>query len=321
MRHSHRIAVACVVIGGSILLGRVTAAPAAHVAADPAGQVSHRPATGPGVVAALPAVPAPRTAPAAAAVAPPPAVVEPLGQRLVAAPSSIAVPAAEQAGVTVSIAVYDKLTGDTLVYNPAARIETASVVKLDILADVLVAAQNEHRALTAEENAVATPMIEQSDDNAANQFWAAINGDVGLTAFNPTLGLRDTVVGTDGWWGWTTTSVLDQLRVVNTFAYPNRVLSEASRAYALGLLNRVDGDIRWGQPAGPGISAWVKVGWMGNGANHTPGWRINSVGHVTGPGRDYTVAILTAGAGSEQAGIGIVNALGHAVYQAMSPAG
>jgi hypothetical protein len=70
----------------------------------------------------------------------------------------------------VTAAVYDVRSGRTYLYNADVHEQTASMVKIDILADLLYETQRAHRSLTTRENLLSTKMIEFSNHRAANQL-------------------------------------------------------------------------------------------------------------------------------------------------------
>jgi hypothetical protein len=47
-------------------------------------------------------------------------------------------------------------------------------------------------------------------------------------------------------------------------------------------------------------------------------WEVNSVGWISGDGRDYLIAVLTTGSATEQAGINLISALAAVVWRAMN---
>ncbi len=76
---------------------------------------------------------------------------------------------------------------------------TASVVKVDILTALLLAARDAGRDLTAAERAHAEAMIVRSDNDAATALWRVVGRAAGLDAANARLGLTRTVA--DARWG------------------------------------------------------------------------------------------------------------------------
>jgi hypothetical protein len=94
------------------------------------------------------------------------------------------------------------------------------------------------------------------------------------------------------------------------------VLSDASRSYELGLMKDVTSSQAWGVSAGvaPGASVALKNGWLPvNG-----GWTINSIGWVSGLGRNYLIAVTTSGNPSMGYGIDSIADVSTAVWNALA---
>jgi hypothetical protein len=111
-------------------------------------------------------------------------------------------------------------------------------------------------------------------------------------AVDRALGLQHTVPGRGGYWGLTRTTAADQVVLMRQVAYGSRLLSGADRAYIRSLMGSVAPAQRWGVSGGvpAGVTVELKNGWL---PRATHGWRINSIGHVAGQGRDYVLAILS----------------------------
>ena len=128
-----------------------------------------------------------------------------------------------------------------LQFRPGLVENTASTLKVDILATLLVRAQSEGRTLSPAEQALAVPMIEDSLDSAADVLWTELGpGSVG--AMERQVGMTSTDPATDGVWGTTTTTALDRVEMVKAVAEPNGVLSDASRSYVLNLMENITPD-------------------------------------------------------------------------------
>lgn len=186
-----------------------------------------------------------------------------------------------------------QVPGDARVYTlrPEVTAITASIVKLDIMAAVLRRAQDQRRALNAWEQSQLTPMITASDNSAATALWNSLGGGPAVAQLNALVPLASTVMGPGGYWGLTTTTAADQVALLGLFAAPNAVLSDASRAYGLGLMHQVRTDQAWGVTAGPPAGAVaVKNGWL----PRADGWHVNSGGVVSAGPTRYTVSVLTA---------------------------
>jgi hypothetical protein len=214
----------------------------------------------------------------------------------------------------ITVAVQDLTTGQTIQYRPGVVEHTASTLKVDILATLLTEAQAAGRTLTPDEQALAVPMIEESLDSAADTLWTRLGpGSVG--AFERAAGMTATTPATDGVWGTTTTTALDRLAMIRTLVEPNALLSEASRAYVLDLMEHITPSQDWGATGGvaPGATVALK-----NGFSVINGWQINTTGWVEGAGRDYLIAVLTDANPSEQYGIDTVNAVSALAWQALA---
>jgi beta-lactamase family protein len=233
--------------------------------------------------------------------------------------------AADRSG-SVLAAVYDVSTGQSWRLGDGPPQAEASVVKLDILEALL--AKQAGTALSAGDQSLSQSMIEDSDNNAATSLWDEAGGATGIGAYNDSAGLSGTTpsacVTCTGFawpgWGLTTTVPQDQLSLLRQLIVPGPrpLLSDAQRTYALSLMENVAPGQRWGVSGGvpAGVTVALKNGWLPlNDANTD--WQINSVGWVSGDGRDYLVAVLTTGNPTEQYGIDTINALSSRIWTAM----
>jgi hypothetical protein len=228
--------------------------------------------------------------------------------------SSIAAFAATRAD-NVTVAVQDLTTNQIYQFRPGVTENTASTLKVDILATLLGQAQAAGRSLTPEEQSLAVPMIEDSLDSAADTLWTRL-GPGAVGAFERAEGMTSTVPATDGVWGSTQTTALDRLAMIRTVIQPNALLTNASRAYILSLMENITPSQDWG--ATGGVPAGVTVA-LKNGFAIINGWQINTTGWVNGAGRNYLIAVLTNGNASEQYGIDTVNAVSSLVWNALGP--
>ncbi|MFI6579500.1 serine hydrolase [Embleya sp. NPDC050493] len=192
----------------------------------------------------------------------------------------------------LSVAIIDPADGELVGYNADHPYVTASIVKVDILATLLLQAQQEHRTLTTIERSTAAAMIEHSDNDAADTLWSAIGGAAGLRAANTILGLTDTEP-TGLSWGLTRTTAGDQVRLLDAITTGDSPLDAASRAYLADLMTSVDAGQTWGVSAAadPGTIPALKNGWLPRDA--TGLWVINSIAHITHAGRPLLIAVLS----------------------------
>jgi hypothetical protein len=220
----------------------------------------------------------------------------------------------------LTAAVYDAVNGDTSLYRPGVAEDTASIIKVDVLATLLTQAQAQDRTLTPEEQELSEYMIEESDDDDATDLWNEVGGAPAVRSLDAAAGLTDTTPNEAGYWGLTTTTAADQVQLLKRVAFPNTVLNDASRAYELDLMTHVDSDQAWGVSAGvaPGTTVAIKNGWLPLDAG---GWQINSIGYVDGDGRDYLVAVLTNGNATEGQGIDTIEGLSELLWNELAPTG
>jgi beta-lactamase class A len=213
-----------------------------------------------------------------------------------------------------SVSVFNAKTGQTQSFNAGAKHVTASIVKVAILGTLLRQAQNAHRSLTATERSRASAMIKFSDNAASTLLWNQVGKGPGVKVFMDKVGMPSTTPGPGGFWGLTSTNTPDQVRLVRTVAYPNAVLTAASRSYADSLMRGVTPSQKWGVSGGVPASATValKNGWL----PRTGGWVINSIGHVRGGTRDYVIAVLTTDGPGMSYGINTVEHVSAMVWSA-----
>ncbi len=219
-------------------------------------------------------------------------------------------------GLDMTAAVYDAATGQTWVYRPTVTLTTASVIKVDILEALLARAQAEKAALTAAQKSLATLMIEDSTDDAATDLWDTVGGAAGLARYDKVIGLTQTHLNTAGYWGLSTTSALDQVRVVEQLMLQSSPLTAASRRYELTLMRNVAPYEAWGVSSGVPTGAIVA---LKNGWDPITGlWQINSEGWVDGGGRNYVISVMCWGAQNETVGITAIDGLSSAISDALS---
>jgi hypothetical protein len=221
----------------------------------------------------------------------------------------------------ITAAVYDKSTGQTWVFRKGVAQDTASIVKVEIMGTALWEARTQGTPLTSTDKSLMTTMIENSDNDAATAMLSNVGGPAKVAQFDRLAGLNATTPSTQKYipgttlpgWGLTTTTALDEVKLVSRFAFPNSVLTPSQRQYGLNLMEHVEADQNWGVSGGvpSGTTVAVKNGWLPL-AGH--GWQVNSIGWVHGHGRNYVLAVLTVGNPDEQFGIDTIEAIAHSIY-------
>ena len=206
-----------------------------------------------------------------------------------------------------SVAVLDKETGERYSYRGSERYDTASIVKVQILACALLRAQDAGRGLSATELSLAKPMIRLSDNNATTALFNRIGKAAAVGRCNKRLGLKETTVKTA--WGLTRTTVNDQVKLLAELVDTKGPLEAGSRAQAFKLMSTVDDAQDWGVPvvAKAGEITTVKNGWDTRSADGGL-WAVNTVGRVTSPDDDVdvSVAVLSHNNRSMDGGITLV---------------
>jgi hypothetical protein len=281
--------------------------------------------------------------PAASAPSASPAAVTPTASPAAAAPSGS--PAASVTQATgplgarvqaylagrrgrVEVALYDLSAGQQWTLGQPTPQAAASVVNLEILQAVLSQRTVQRTVLSLTEQELTPPMIEQSDNDAATTLWGDVGGAKGMRAFDHKVGLARTspssclqCPGSSGpGSGLTTTTPQDQITLFRQLVQPSGVLDKNDQKYALYLLENVTPSQRWGVSGGVpgGVTVALKNGWLPLDARHSD-WQVNSVGWVSGDGRNYLMAMLSTGSPTEQYGIDTLNHLGAMAWSALAP--
>ncbi|WHX16392.1 serine hydrolase [Streptomyces malaysiensis subsp. malaysiensis] len=221
--------------------------------------------------------------------------------------------ALDGASATTAISLHDRTTNTTCALDADRKFDSASTVKVTVLATLLWDAQKDDRALTQEEKDRATAMITKSDNDATTALWNQL-GAAKVNAFLLAAGMTNTVLDSEGHWGLTQISANDEEKLLQLVTHANPVLGEDSRAYILKLTGEVIPSQRWGTPAGaPGdAQVHVKNGWLERATN---GWRVHSLGAFTGGDHDYTITVLTQDNATMDDGIANIEGIARAVHE------
>ncbi|KAA8964260.1 hypothetical protein [Mycobacterium sp.] len=201
---------------------------------------------------------------------------------------------AAAAGADLSVAVLDRATGQLVSNGERRLVGIASVAKLFIADDLLLAHAQDKTQLSPDDRAALDAMLRASDDNAAENFWNQRGGEAIITAVARRYGLTSTTPPSDGRWWNTMSSTSDLLRYYDmllsgTGGLPAEqadiILGDLAESTAIG----VDGyPQRFGIPDGLDAEpVAVKQGWMCCIGND---WMHLSTG-VIGPDRRYIMVI------------------------------
>lgn len=207
-----------------------------------------------------------------------------------------------RAGVMVT----DLRTGRSFGENADGRFVTASIMKVDILASLLLQRQRDGRGLTGAERALAGTMIRESDNAAASALYSRAGYGPGVAEANRAFGLRHTKPFPTSW-GSSLTSPSDQVRLLTNLVSDGGPLKARGRRYVLGLMGSVLDEQTWGVSAAarPGERVALKNGWVPlRFQGH--GWSINSIGRVSGHDHDFLIAVCSAGNPTMETGVSTV---------------
>jgi hypothetical protein len=230
----------------------------------------------------------------------------------------------------ITAAVYDRQTGQTWVLNPHPGVaeHTASIVKVEIMGAVLKKADDAGGDISPTELSLLQTMIENSNNDSATTLWYDAGGPSAIQSFDDSVGMTGTTASQLQWipgstdlpgWGWTTTTALDQVKIVRDFAYPNSLLTANNRHYGLSLMENVESDQAWGVSGGvpAGTTIALKNGWLPLDLGDDSNWQIDSIGWIDGHGRNYVIAVLSQGGALMQDGINAIDYISGKVYAAL----
>lgn len=214
---------------------------------------------------------------------------------------------------TVAVGLYDRTTNTTCTLRASSAYDSASVVKVTVLATLLWDAKKTNRYLTDRENTLARAMITKSDNAATSTLWKQL-GMTKIKNFLKAAGMTQTKPGANGYWGLTQITVTDEQKLLKLLTAKNAVLSDNSRSYILKLMGQVVSSQRWGTPYGvpSGVTVAVKNGWLQRSTN---GWRVHSVGAFKGGGHDYVMTVLTHGNSTMNYGIATIQAVAKVIHK------
>ncbi|WP_432171717.1 serine hydrolase [Streptomyces sp. 1222.5] len=218
---------------------------------------------------------------------------------------------------TVAVGLYDRSTKTTCTLRATSAYDSASTVKVTVLATLLWDAKKHNRYLTDTETALAKAMITKSDNDATSKLWKQL-GTTKIKGFLTAAGMTKTTPGANGYWGLTQENVTDEQKLLKLVTAKNSVLSDNSRAYILKLMGQVVSSQRWGTPAGApsSVAVHVKNGWL---QRSTHGWRVHSLGTFNGAGHDYMISVLTQDNSTMSYGVTTIQNVAKAIHKDLVP--
>ncbi len=223
----------------------------------------------------------------------------------------------------VTAALYEPISKRTYLYRPNFDQAAASMVKIDILSDLLFEAQLAHRVLDSTERNLAATMVEDSGNVAAQRLWNDVGG-LGLSArtrgtggyyaigsFNQLVGFDQTE--TNWAWGLMETTPSDFLKLLAAIWLPGSLLSRSSQAYEQSLMENVLASQRFG--IANGVPAEAEVGIKDGWYPESSGWQVNTAGYVHLGRVTYLAVVMSGENPDEDYGINTVNVLGTLLWR------
>lgn len=176
---------------------------------------------------------------------------------------------ATAAGATLSVAILDRKTHQLVSNGNTQIIGTASVAKLFIADDLLLAESEGKTILSPDDRQALDIMLQSSDDSAAERFWDQGGGDAIISQVASRYGLSSTTPPDDGRWWNTMSSVTDLVHYYDVLldgsgGLPAERTKIIVNDLAQSTPNGIDGyPQRFGIPEGLyAETVAVKQGWM-----------------------------------------------------------
>ena len=204
----------------------------------------------------------------------------------------------------VAVSVFDEKTGKTFEHG-SDRFETASLVKVHLVALMSWQAAQNGTRLTAPQRRDARLMLTRSDNDAALRTYFALGSGPGIErGLAAAYGRPRISVGDLGAWGHSVTRPGAVVALLGDVLDP-----EAGDTYALlrRSMARVVPDQRWGISvlADDGSTVETKVGWF----QDPDGWIANSSGRVVVDGSPVLISVMSDRNPTLEAGIATIESV------------
>jgi hypothetical protein len=207
-----------------------------------------------------------------------------------------------------NLEVYDVSTGKTWTYTKGkgAPWFTASIIKLNILAECLIVQKSDGSNYTGNEKEWVDNMIQYSDDDSATNLLGIVLGSYGDIGTDFTrFGMTNSHDGTStSGWGYAQVTAPDEMTFIKNIFLPSKVLTKGQQAFMQQEMESVTSDQRWGISK---FSPTIKTVALKNGwgiSDNVGGMVVNTVGSVTlQNGHEYLIVSLGDGFPDQQTGI------------------
>ena len=195
----------------------------------------------------------------------------------------------------LGVSVKDLRTGAEFAWHGDYVSQSASMAKVMIVLMALVQAREAGEELSFEDYGRASRAIIDSENDPADELWAKVGGRDAYTELARELGLPNTH-GDDRseFWSWTNTTPDDQRALIDRIVDGTPAVHEEDRLYLLDVMAQTNPTQTWGvghaRKKGK-VEVAMKDGWVQFKSLDNL-WAVNTIGHVSGEGRDYTAAIM-----------------------------
>ncbi len=220
--------------------------------------------------------------------------------------------AAAYLGARFTAAVHDHRSGCHHYLNPGLQLTTASVIKAQVLAGVLLSAQQSERLVTTTEGQNIRLMMHYSHNRPpTSRLYAQLGSAEGMEELDQLFGIEGTTHS--AWYGRTLSTAEDRTRLVEQLLIGGGPLNQRSVATAWRWMSGVSVAQSWGITAGLpyGYRAALKNGFY---PTSGAGWRLGTTGVVRDRnGGAYAVTVMTDNNPNESAGIALVEQIARRV--------
>lgn len=208
----------------------------------------------------------------------------------------------------IAVQTQDDLAEYSFTNTPGLRYETASTVKVAVLALLL---HTTGGRLDDKQRELTRRMIRNSDNKATTAILENyLGGIMALKTIYPALGMTKTTAST--WWGTTLTVPHDQLKLLKMiYLDPSSTyLDNQSRNYIKMLMKTINPQQQWGISAGNPADFYLKNGWRQ--ASDNKKWEVHSIGFLPKGDRSFLIAIYTRNNRNFNSGVSYVEELARA---------
>lgn len=220
-------------------------------------------------------------------------------------------------GTRFTAAAHDHRTGCEYHLNPGLEITTASVIKAQVLAGLLLAAQDAGRPLSPSEAADVELMMHYSHNRPpTSKLYLQIGSARGMEALDERFGIAGTSHTAS--YGGTLSTAEDRTRLVEQLLIGGGPLVKASVQTAWAWMSGVSAAQSWGVTAGlpAEYEAALKNGFY---PRRGAGWRVGTTGAVRDPdGGAYAMTVMTDNNPDETAGITLVEKIARHINSALT---